>query len=417
MEDTTQEVEPVQTVAHQGPWLVEVGNVMGIVKCVLRSGERVVLGSGKGADLRVSDPTVSGRHCEISAGRDGLELRDLGSKNGVFVGAARVERAWLRAQPASVVMGCSTIVVRRGDEDLLCDAEPLPGLIGTSSVMRGIAMEVRRHARLKAPILIQGESGTGKDVVARAIHILSGRTGPYLPLNVGAIQDSIADAELFGHRRGAFTGAVSSRQGAFEHAHRGTLFLDEVAELAPAVQVKLLRVVEDGLVRAVGSVATSQVDVRLVSATWARLPERVALGRFRADLYHRLSTVVIALPPLRARKVDIPVLCDALLARLEVELGRKQLSSGALARIAAYDWPGNVRELGSVLYRAAVSAPGSVIGPEHVALMAGAIPAKCCLGPADAQALLAKYEGNISAASRAARVPRTTFRAWLRRSG
>ena len=415
-ENVTQELLSLRS-NSSGPWIVEVGSALDSGRCELKYGERLIVGSAAGVDLRIRDPTVSGRHCELSAGPEGLELRDLGSKNGVFVGAARVERAWLRGNPACVVVGGSTVVIRGHEESEPGNVEPLPGLVGNSDAIRRVAVEVRRHARLRAPILLQGESGTGKDVVARALHLLSGRQGQYTPLNVGAVPESLADAELFGHRRGAFTGAVASRPGAFEQAHRGTLFLDEIAELAPSIQVKLLRVVEDGQIRAVGGMNARQVDVRIVSATWAKLPDRIALGQFRADLYHRLSTVLLAIPPLRSRKSDIPLLSDTLLKRLAPELGEKRIASAALARLVAHHWPGNVRELSSVLYRAAVSAPNVMLGAEHIKISAGPLPIKCRLGPADAEQLLAKHAGNISAAARAASVPRSTFRAWLRRVG
>jgi DNA-binding NtrC family response regulator len=293
----------------------------------------------------------------------------------------------------------------------------IPGLIGESPCMRRVAAEIRRHARLRAPILIRGESGTGKDVVARALHEQSGRRGEYIPLNVGTIPEALADAELFGHRRGAFTGAVAARAGAFEQAHGGSLFLDEVAELPPSIQVKLLRVVEDGQVRPVGAPRSLQVDVRIISATWASLEERVRDGRFRADLLHRLATVIIELPPLRQRKSDIPLLSRALLARFSSELGERTLSSGALARLVDYDFPGNVRELASMLYRAAVAAPGPVIDTCHLHMptprrLARPTP----LTAEQARELLRRHRGNASAAARAARVPRSTFRAWLDRS-
>jgi DNA-binding NtrC family response regulator len=286
--------------------------------------------------------------------------------------------------------------------------------------MRRVAEEVRRHASTRAPILIQGESGTGKDLVARAIHQLGRSSGPYVPLNVGAINETLADSELFGHRRGAFTGAVAHRQGAFELAHRGTLFLDEVAELSPAVQIKLLRVVEDGMVRPIGAHHAVSVDVRIVSASWAGLKTRVEEGRFRADLYHRLSTVTLRLPPLRERRGDIPALATALLARLRAEVGTKELSSAALALLVDHDWPGNVRELASVLYRAAVSAPGTLIDGAHVALGGAGERAtrrvRDC-AELDPFALLERHEGNVSAAARAAHLPRTTFRSLLLKRG
>jgi DNA-binding NtrC family response regulator len=284
--------------------------------------------------------------------------------------------------------------------------------------MRRVADAVRRHARYRAAILLQGESGTGKDVVARAIHMLSQRSGAYVPINVAAITESLADAELFGHRRGAFTGAVGSREGAFEQAHRGTLFLDEVAELPHAMQVKLLRVVEDGVVRPIGGHPLN-VDVRIVSASWADLADRVEQGRFRGDLFHRLGVVVVRLPSLRQRKSDVPALAQALLARFEPDLGPKRITSAALARLVGYDWPGNVRELSGVLYRAAVSAEGACIDgadidrslPRNVSRRPEALSAK------DARAVLEAHNGNISAAARAARVARSTFRSWLERAG
>jgi DNA-binding NtrC family response regulator len=233
-----------------------------------------------------------------------------------------------------------------------------------------------------------------------------------VPLNVGAIAETLADGELFGHRRGAFTGAVASRPGAFEQATRGTLFLDEVAELPPSVQVKLLRVVEDGLVRPVGGDQAIAVDVRVVSATWAPLEEWVEQGRFRGDLLQRLSTTVIHLPPLRRRKSDIPMLCQALLGRYLPELGPRRLTSAALAKLVEYPWPGNVRELGAVLYRAAVLSTGSVIDAGHVQLPARKARPEA-LSPEDALELLRRHRGVTSAAARSAGVPRSTFRSWL----
>jgi DNA-binding NtrC family response regulator len=265
--------------------------------------------------------------------------------------------------------------------------------------------------------LLQGESGTGKDVVARGLHQLSRRSGGYVPLNVGALPESLADAELFGHRRGAFTGALHSRPGAFEQADAGTLFLDEIADLPLGIQIKLLRVVEDGSVRPLGSTSPLQVDVRIVSASWAALEERVDGGSFRADLYHRLSTVVIELPPLRQRKSDIPELARALLRRIRDEVGERQLTSAALSRLVSHDWPGNVRELGSVLYRAAMATTEPEIQAEHVQINAARTLQRLApLGPDDAIRLLREHQGNVSAAARAAGVPRSTFRAWLVRS-
>lgn len=404
-----------------GPWGVEVGSPGACQIRPLERGDRFVIGSGRDADLRVEDRTVSARHARLEATAEGVRVEDLGSKNGVYVGGARVESAWLPTGETSLVVGRTAVTVRsmHQAEEVLHSADPIPGLVGSSIPMRRLCMEVRRVASLRAPILLQGESGSGKDVVARAIHSLSKRSGAYVPLNVGAITETLADAELFGHCRGAFTGAVAARSGAFEQANRGTLFLDEIAELSPAIQVKLLRVVEEKRVRPVGGIRSEEVDVRVVSATWAPLEERVADGAFREDLYHRIATFVLRVPALRTRKSDIPALGRVLLGRLRDELGPKELGSQALAVLVQHSWPGNVRELASVLYRAAVAAPGEEIDARHVT-PALALPTKKKCRPLEveeARALLNEHGGNVSASARAAGVPRSTFRSWLERGG
>ncbi len=412
VEDTTELSWPLGA----GPWIVEVGTRERSVTRRLGMGEELSLGSGPDVDVRVEDRSVSGRHCRLTASRDGVEVEDLGSKNGVFVGRVRTRRCVLPATGGAVVIGGASVSVRPEPTDWDLPSLAVPGLIGDSVAMRRVADLVHRYARLARPVLIQGESGTGKDVVARGLHELSGRRGAYVPMNVGAVAESLADAELFGHRRGAFTGAVESRDGAFEQAARGTLFLDEVAELSSAMQVRLLRAVEDGVVRPIGGKAV-QVETRIVSATWAPLHERVDQGRFRADLYHRLSTLVIELPPLRQRKNDIPKLAEWLLSRHEAELGRRRLTSSALARLVAYDWPGNVRELSGVLYRAGVATETERIDASQVndALPSGRSQsaAPVPLTSEEAVLMLEQHGGNASAAARAARVPRSTFRAWL----
>lgn len=420
METTSPNVfEQTQDVTGEltkGPWLLEIGSPDGVRRARLDMERPLVLGAGAHADVRVADPTVSGRHCRLVGTPAGVVVEDVGSKNGVFVGSARVAHAVIGGRSGVFVIGRTTVVVRGSGEPDTCSAgDPgIPGLVGSSAAMSKVADAVRRHAPLRAPVLIRGESGTGKDVVAQALHRLSGRPGAYVPLNVGAVAESLADAELFGHRRGAFTGAVATRAGAFEQAQRGTLFLDEVAELSPSMQVKLLRVVEDGVVRPVGAAQPLSLDVRVISATWAPLEDRVREGRFRADLLHRLGTIVIEIPPLRARKSDIPMLSRALLARYLPEVGPRRLTSAAVAKLVEHSWPGNVRELGAVLYRAAVSAVGGTIDAGHVELPPRAEPQKPrALSPQEALELLGRHRGVTAAAARAAGVPRSTFRSWL----
>ncbi|HET9960150.1 MAG TPA: sigma 54-interacting transcriptional regulator, partial [Polyangiaceae bacterium] len=402
----TKQTEELRSYRPRGPWLLEVGSPDGGHARVLAAGDRLVVGSGRNADLRVADSTVSQRHCSIRVTEEHVELEDLGSKNGVYVGSVRVARACLR-EAAAFVVGRTSVALRAGADESEVNAEPVPGLVGSSLGIRKVWSEVRRHATTRAPVLLQGESGTGKDVVARAIHQLSGRSGAYVPLNVGAVPESLADAELFGARRGAFTGAFQSRVGAFEQAHQGTLFLDEIADLPAALQVKLLRVVEDGCVRALGATQVSRVDVRLISASWACLEERVEASRFRADLFHRLAMVVVVIPPLRQRKADIAELASVWLDRMRSEVGDKRLTSAALARLLEHDWPGNIRELGGVLYRAAMQADTGYILPEHLGLSGKRDVARVGrLDLGQAQELLKSNQGNVSAAARAAGVPR-----------
>jgi DNA-binding NtrC family response regulator len=412
-ESTTAEI---RLIPRRVPWRVEVGNAIGHRTLTLRDGQSVVLGSGAGASFVLDDPAVSGEHCELQLCGEGLHVVDLRSKNGVYVGAARVPRATLTGLGGSFVVGCTTVTARPLVERDGSTCE-VPGLIGRSEPMQRVKRLIARYASLRAPVLIVGESGTGKDVVARALHRLGSRAGEYVPLNVAALPDSLLDGELFGHRRGAFTGAVAHRAGAFEQANRGTLFLDEIAEMSAAAQARLLRVVEDGQLRPVGSEQAMAVDVRVISATWADLPRRVEEGGFREDLYHRLSTLIIELPPLRQRRTDIPALASSLLSRIESDVGRKELSPATLARLVAHSWPGNVRQLFGTLYRSAAQCEGDTIEPCHLELPEQEPerrPSKLTLELAGE--LLAEH-GSISAAARAAGVPRTTFRSLLERSG
>lgn len=378
---------------------------------VIHKGERLTLGSSDEADLTLEDPTVSAKHCELEGMETGLRVADLGSKNGVYLGAGRVREALLSGSSASFSLGRTTIVVEARRADRASDGL---GLVGKSDAIELVRERIVRFAPLKAPVLIVGESGTGKDVVARALHQRSQRQGRYFPLNVAALPDTLLDAELFGHEKGAFTGAVMGRRGLFEAADRGTLFLDEIAEMSPGGQAKLLRVVEDGCVRALGADTGRTVDTRLVSATCAPLPERIAQGAFREDLYHRLSPLVIELPPLRKRTEDIPLLAEHCLSAILGEVGRKHLTPAAVIALKVAAWPGNVRELFGTLYRAAVLADEDSISPAHLGLGENS----CRFRPrlvADRARELLDIHGSMSAAARAAGVPRTTFRSVLER--
>ncbi len=307
--------------------------------------------SGKGGFV---DTRMSREHVRFSATNGVLRVADLESKNGMFLMGKRVDGDYF---PANAVL-------RAGDTLLVCDEEPDPRVypsasavadtgvgefVGSSHAASLIRRWIATVAPSADPALILGPTGTGKEVIARALHRLSGRSGPFVPVNCAAISPQIADAELFGHARGAFTGAEVARDGLFRSAHRGTLFLDEIGDLPADIQVKLLRAIEDHAVRPVGDSATKPIDVRLVAATNADLDS----GAFRADLRARLATWTVTLPPLAARRADVLPLARYF-AGGEQDAGAAPGWSADFAEaLLLHDWPANVRELQRIVRRAA----------------------------------------------------------------
>jgi DNA-binding NtrC family response regulator len=381
----------------------------------LAPGAELVLGTAPASDVRLRDTTVSGRHCRAVHRGASVEVTDLGSRNGVRVGGVRVHRATLL--PGSCFeLGHTRVRVEAARS--IPDAEegaPLPHLVGRSRPMLQLAAAVRKVAPLRLPVLLRGESGTGKDLVARAIHDASPRAGrPFIVLNAAAVVRDLAESELFGHKRGAFTGALRDRRGAFQEARGGTLFLDEIAALTLEVQAKLLRAVEEGAVRPLGAEGGAPVDVRLLVATCEQLEALVADRLFRPDLYERLAVCRVQVPPLRDRPEDIPLLARHLLEASE--MGGCELSAGALAALRAHRWPGNVRELRNVLVQAALRASGRQLLAEHITsvLADRAPPLRRRVTPADALRVFEQAGGNVSAAARHAELPRSTMRDLLR---
>ena len=267
-------------------------------------------------------------------------------------------------------------VQRRAPED---DAAPgAPQLIGRSEPMQAVRSMIERLARTQAPIQISGESGSGKELAARLVHQQGPRSdGPFVPVNCGAIPENLMESEFFGYRKGAFTGAAADRAGFFQAADGGTLFLDEVAELPVAMQVKLLRAIQEKKVRRVGSTSEEGADVRIISATHRNLAEEVQSGRFRQDLFYRLNVIELKMPALREMREDIPLLAEAMLARQTAGGGAKKarLSAAALERLGEYDFPGNVRELENVLERALALTSGGEIQAEDLQLAGARIAA------------------------------------------
>lgn len=238
-----------------------------------------------------------------------------------------------------------------------------PALLGRSPLMTAVYKHIAHAAAADAPVLIIGESGTGKELVARAIHQHGNRSSrPFVAINCGALTETLLESELFGHVKGSFTGAINDTKGVFQTAHTGTVFLDEVGEMSPALQVKLLRVLQDGEVRPVGASRTVKTDVRIVAATNVDVEKAVTDGKFRQDLYYRLGVVVITIPPLRERRDDIPLLVERFLQAASAKAGKQvELSQPALDALAAYHWPGNVRELENQIERLVVFSRSATI--------------------------------------------------------
>jgi transcriptional regulator with GAF, ATPase, and Fis domain len=392
-------------------------------------GGRLTIGKAADNDLVLTDDTVSRQHCEIVRAPDGLHVRDLDSTNGTKIDGTRIREAMV--QPGSVLkVGEVEIQFRptlQKIEVLPSDNTSFGPAIGQSLAMRTIFGVLERIAPTDATVLLEGETGTGKDVLARAIWSGSTRAGkPFLVVDCGAVTYSLIESELFGHERGAFTGAVATRQGAFELADGGTVFLDEIGELPLDVQPKLLRVLETREFRRVGGNRTLSTNVRVIAATKRDLNREVAAGKFREDLYFRLAVVPVTVPPLRARRDDIPALVQHMLRSAGAGGGELAVPPETMQALAAHDWPGNVRELRNVLERAIYMA--QAIGNREL----GVVTLPTGHGTADSafhfqpeksyretrakydaeferryvKWLLGRHNGNISAAARDAKMDR-----------
>ncbi len=404
---------------------------------------RLIVGTAEGALLRLTDPTVSRYHVDFDATAQGVVVRDLGSTNHTLLGGVNVHEI---AVTRDVELEVGRTRLRLGfDADrstLETPSEPeYGGLIGQSPAMKIVFAALEKASPTTAPVLITGESGTGKELAARAIHDASPRAkGPFEVVDCGGLPGTLIESELFGHERGAFTGANGEREGAFERAEGGTLFLDELGELPLELQPKLLRVLGEGEIRRIGGKRTQQVDVRIVAATNRDLRRHVNSGQFRADLFYRLAVIQIRIPPLRERLADLPLLVRALLTtiakdrELDVHIEPDQALLETLSR---HSWPGNVRELRNYLEQMVILRMAPALGGEGDAAkvrspLQGEAPyeglQKLPLRMAKAE-LLERFErqyvtqlleqtgGNVAEAARRAGVDRVTLFRTIRRYG
>jgi DNA-binding NtrC family response regulator len=403
---------------------------------VTLEGERLAIGRRGHAGFALDDDEVSRNHAELAydAATDAWIVRDLGSRNGTWIDGACVEQAAL-AHGTVLRIGQTLLVA----VDVVRPAgawrpREVPALRGGSFAMQRVRGEIGLTAAHAMPVLVLGETGVGKELVARALHDRSGRTGPFVPVNCATLPRELADSELFGHAAGAFTGAATPRSGLFAEAHGGTLFLDEIGELPGSVQPKLLRALAVGEVRAVGRTQATQVDVRVIGATHRDLAGDIAAGGFRADLYARLAGWVLRVPPLRERRDDILELARGMLERHRG--GRVALSSRAAEALVLHSWPFNVRELEHALASAILHADDGVIRcqhlpaaiadrvltrdgprlraarPEDLAPAAPAVPSE-----AELRRMLDDHAGNVLHVARAVDRDRQQVYRWIKRYG
>jgi DNA-binding NtrC family response regulator len=367
----------------------------------LPAGGSVTIGRADDNDIPLTDGSVSRHHCVIHAGPP-LRVEDLGGANGTFLAAADDEPApgetrHLRqlsrgslpiAVGDRITAGASVVTVRRAPAR--ASGGGSESVVLSDPRMRALYAQADRAAQALINILILGETGVGKEVLARAIHDRSQRAkGPFLGLNCAALSETLLESELFGHEKGSFTGAMTTRAGLFESADGGTVFLDEVGELPNSIQVKLLRVIEERRVLRVGGRAPREIDVRFLSATNRDLEAEVARGAFRQDLFFRLNGLVLNIPPLRERLGEIEAFAHLFAVGVSRQLERKNppsLAPETLAIFGRYAWPGNVRELKNVIERAIVLCDGRLVLPEHLppklaGLEAGAAPSPAVAPP------------------------------------
>ena len=389
----------------------------------------MVVGSADDATVTLRDSAVSRQHLRLTIDGGQLVLEDLGSTNGTMYLGQRLEKARIHSA-AQLQLGHSRleIVPYTKTFDLpLAERDSYEGIVGGSPAMRRIYSMLEMLETTEAPVLIRGETGVGKEVVARAIHARSARASqPLIPIDCANLSPTLAESSLFGHVKGAFTGAIRDNVGPFELGDGGTVFLDEIGELTPELQARLLRVLDTGEVLRVGDTQRRRVDVRVVAATHRDLRAMMASGDFRPDLYYRIAVVTVSVPPLRDRRQDIPMLVEHLASVLGVDPGA--LPEAATTFFLRYAWPGNVRELRNAVHRVATLGAVEPVGPQTSGSAPPAVDSDQGFKEARAlalqqfeaaylESLMQQHGDNLSAAARAAGIDRKYLRQMLRRHG
>jgi two-component system, NtrC family, response regulator GlrR len=405
--------------------------------------DHVTIGTHRTCDLVLDDESVSRFHCEIEVDGGRARVRDLDSTNGTFVDGMQVIEAYLGGN-SQLRLGRTEIAVEVGGGQVdipRSSRERFGGMVGRSPAMQQVFTILERAAASEATVLLEGETGTGKDAAAESIHREGRRAaGPFVVVDCGAIPAELLESELFGHEKGAFTGAIASHEGAFQAASGGSIFLDEVGELSPDLQPKLLRALERHEVKRVGSTRYLPVDVRVIAATNRSLRSDVNAKHFRADLYYRLAVVRVRMPPLRERVADLPLLVDELLGRVDgipAGVADTLRTPAFVDELARHRWPGNVRELRNIIEESALLASGEVITATHLGPWSSGEPVPVAPPPASSapegfpeagvdleqlerrlvEQALAKADWNVTRAAKLLNLTRDTLRYRIEKFG
>lgn len=373
--------------------------------------DKIIIGRSDNCDIVVNDTFISNKHCELIKCLDSTYLiKDLNSKNGTYVNNTRINEA--QCSEGDIINLANNNIIIGESIDNINKFNETNFMYGLSYNSRRLFNEIKKLSISDAPVLITGESGTGKELTARLIYNFSSRNNnPFVAVNCGALNENFIYSELFGYERGAFTGALNDKKGAFQLANNGVLFLDEIGELPLSLQSYLLRVLETSIVKRLGSEKEEPVNVRIISATNKDLITEIKNGRFRADLYYRLAVLSVNCPPLRKRIQDIPLLVNYFMNEIKNKSERKIITTEAFEKLELYEWPGNVRELKNFVQRLCLKVEKNIITSKDVLqILNESAHSNDYYEKLDIIDSIIKNSGNISITARQLGIPRTTLR-------